>query len=147
METHPTTEPDPAPDETGAAPRRSLPAPLAALGRAAGITALVTAIGYALYRWASTGMPLSPLPGSPWPYLTAWAVLTFLAALLLQWATAKVEYDGRWQLLVLPAYAGIRLSLAHHPDPALIYAYGAAALAAGTAVTALWRRRLGRVSS
>ncbi|MFE2155607.1 hypothetical protein ACFXAO_36870 [Streptomyces lavendulae] len=147
METHPTTEPDPAPDEAEAAPRRRVPAPLAALGRAAGITALVTAIGYALYRWASTDMPLSPLPGSPWPYLTAWAVLTFLAGLLLQWATAKVEYDGRWQLLVLPAYAGIRLSLAHHPDPALIYAYGAAALAAGTVATALWRRRLGRVSS
>ncbi|MET8753829.1 hypothetical protein ABZW32_27575 [Streptomyces sp. NPDC004667] len=148
METHPTTEPDPEPaSEAETDRRRRVPAPLAALGRAAGIAALVTAIGYAMYRWASTGMPLSPLPGSPWPYLTAWAVLTFLAGLLLQWATAKVEYDGRWQLLVLPAYAGIRLSLAHHPDPALIYAYGAATLAAGTAVTALWRRRLRRSGS
>ncbi|MER7511399.1 hypothetical protein ABTX82_24035 [Streptomyces lavendulae] len=147
METHPTTEPDPAPDGAEAAPRRRLPAPLAALGRAAGITAVAIAIGYATHRWASTGMPLSPLPGSPWPYLTAWAVLTFPACLLLQWATAGVDYDGRWQLVVLPVYAGIRLSLAHHPDPALLYAYGAAALAAGTAGTALWRRRLRRVSS
>ncbi|WP_371677718.1 hypothetical protein [Streptomyces sp. NBC_01276] len=145
METRPT-EPEPTP-EGAADPRRRLPAPLAALGRAAGIAALVTAIGYATHHWASSGMPLSPLPGSPWPYLTAWAVLTFLAGLLLQWATARVEYDGRWQLIVLPVYAGIRITLAHHPDPALLYAYGAAALAVGTAGTALWRRRLRRTGA
>ncbi|MEU9002231.1 hypothetical protein [Streptomyces sp. NPDC048551] len=137
METR-TSAPLPDPD---APARWSPPAPLAALGRAGGIAALVTAIGYATHRWAATGMPLTPLPGSPWPYLTAWAVLTFLAGLLLQWATAGVDYDGRWQLIVLPVYAGIRLSLAHHPDPALLYGYGAAALAAGAAGVALWRRR------
>ncbi|MFG2618829.1 hypothetical protein ACGFXC_14585 [Streptomyces sp. NPDC048507] len=124
-----------------------IPAPVAALGRAAAIAALAVAIGYATHHWASSGMPLTPLPGSPWPYLTAWAALTFLAGLLLQWATAGVDYDGRWQLVVLPVYAGIRLSLAHRPDPALLYAYGATALAVAAAGIALWRRGRRRTGS
>lgn len=136
METSTPEQPDPAPRS-----RWRPPAPLAALGQAVGITAVVTALGYAAHRWAATGLPMEPLPGSPWPLLTAWAVLTFLACLLLLWATAGVEYDGRWQLVVLPVFAGVRLSLAHRPDPALLYAYGAAVLAVAAAATALWRLR------
>ncbi|UQX01919.1 hypothetical protein [Streptomyces sp. RerS4] len=136
----PETEPAPEP-----APRKrwSPPAPLRVLGRAAAVTAAMTAVGYAANRWAATGLPLEPLPGSPWPYLTAWAVLTFLACLLLQWATSGIDYDGRWQMIVVPIFAGIRLSLAYHPDPTLLYAYGLAGLAVGAAGIAWWRRRAG----
>ncbi|MEU3721593.1 hypothetical protein [Streptomyces sp. NPDC031705] len=133
-----TPQPDP-----GTGRRWNPPEPLRALARAAAMTAAMTAAGYAVYRWAATGLPMEPLPGSPWPYLGAWAVLTFLVSLLLQWATSGIDYDGRWSLVAVPVFAGIRLSLAHRPDPALLYAYGLAALAAAAAGTALWRLRRG----
>ncbi|AZM89954.1 MULTISPECIES: hypothetical protein [Streptomyces] len=132
------TDPDPA-----AAPEPSWSAPVWLRVPAAALVmaAVMTGAGYAVYRWAATGLPMEPLPGSPWPYLGAWAVLTFLAALLLQWATSGIDYDGRWALIGVPFFAGIRLCLAYRPDPALLYAYGLAALAVAAAGTALWRRR------
>ncbi|MFJ3882753.1 hypothetical protein ACIPW5_35555 [Streptomyces sp. NPDC090077] len=105
------------------------------------MAALMGGLGYAVYRWAASGLPMEPLPGSPWPYLGAWAALTFLAGLLLQWATHGVDYDGRWALIGVPAFAGIRLSLAYRPDPTLLYAYGLTALAVAAAGIALWRLR------
>ncbi|MDK9498069.1 hypothetical protein QEZ40_003017 [Streptomyces katrae] len=138
--------PRPAPDtdiepETAAEPSWSAPVWLRVPAAALVMAAVMTGAGYAVYRWAATGLPMEPLPGSPWPYLGAWAVLTFLAGLLLQWATSGIDYDGRWALIGVPFFAGIRLSLAYRPDPALIYAYGLAALAAGAAGIALWRRQ------
>ncbi|MFF5701791.1 hypothetical protein ACFY7H_04730 [Streptomyces sp. NPDC012794] len=129
--------------DTEATPGRrwNPPAWLRALTRATAMTAAMTAAGYAAHRWAATGLPMEPLPGSPWPYLIAWAALTFTASLLLQWGTSGIDYDGRWSLVALPVFAGIRLSLAHRPDPALLYAYGLAALAAAAAGIILWRRR------
>ncbi|WP_405979842.1 hypothetical protein [Streptomyces sp. NBC_00158] len=127
--------------DTAPEPSWSPPAWLRVPATALAMAALMTCLGYAVYRWAATGLPMEPLPGSPWPYLGAWAVLTFLAGLLLQWATSGVEYDGRWALVGFPAFAGIRLCLAYRPDPAPLYAYGLAALAALAAAVALWRRR------
>ncbi|MCX5196146.1 hypothetical protein OOK31_19970 [Streptomyces sp. NBC_00249] len=149
-----TTDPLPEPGtetEAAPAPRWTPPEPLLALGRATGITALVTALGYAAYRWAATGLPMEPLPGSPWPYLTAWAVLTFVACLILNWATSGIDYDGRWQLIVFPAFAGVRLCLRLRPDTALVYAYGLGFLAVAAVAVAVWRwrwrRRLSATSS
>ncbi|MEU9715261.1 hypothetical protein [Streptomyces sp. NPDC047976] len=132
----PGNDPEPAPE-----PSWSAPAWLRVPALALAMTAVMTGLGYAVYRWAATGLPMEPLPGSPWPYLGAWAVLTFLAGLLLQWATSGIEYDGRWTLIGIPLFAGIRLSLAYRPDPALLYAYGLAALAVAAAGIALWRLR------
>ncbi|MGE7389867.1 hypothetical protein ACQKM2_30750 [Streptomyces sp. NPDC004126] len=126
--------------ETAPEPAWSPPGWLRVPATALAMTAVMTGAGYAVYRWAATGLPMEPLPGSPWPYLGAWAVLTFLAALLLQWATSGIDYDGRWALIGIPFFAGIRLSLAYRPDPSLLYAYGLAVLAAAAAGTALWRR-------
>ncbi|EFL16183.1 hypothetical protein [Streptomyces sp. C] len=126
---------EPAPE-----PSWSAPAWLRVPASALAMTAVMGLAGYAVYRWAATGLPMEPLPGSPWPYLGAWAVLTFLAGLLLQWATSGIDYDGRWALIGIPFFAGIRLSLAYRPDPALLYAYGLAALAAAAVGVALWRR-------
>ncbi|MCX5377321.1 hypothetical protein [Streptomyces sp. NBC_00091] len=143
--TEPTeqTEPPEATEPPGPATRSrwSPPAPLLALGQAATLAAVIGAVGYAVHRWAATGLPMSPLPGSPWPFIAAWTALTFLAGLLLVWATTGVDFDGRWQLILFPAIAGIRVSLAHRPDPALVYAYGLAALAVAAAGIAVWRRR------
>ncbi|MEU8773246.1 hypothetical protein [Streptomyces sp. NPDC048606] len=135
--------PDSSDGSAASAPdrRRRVPAAVVAVGWAGLAAAGMTAAGYAADRWAATGLPMEPLPGSPWPWLTAWAVLTFLAALLLQWATHGIDYDGRWGLVALPGFAGVRLSLAHHPDPVLLYGYGLAALALGAAGIAWWRRR------
>lgn len=138
----PRTDPGPDPEnDTANEPSWSPPAWLRVPAMALAMAALMTGLGYAVYRWAATGLPMEPLPGSPWPYLGAWAVLTFLAGLLLQWATSGIEYDSRWSLIGVPAFAGIRLSLAYRPDPALLYAYGLAALAVAAAGIALWRRR------
>ncbi|MEV6954484.1 hypothetical protein [Streptomyces sp. NPDC051183] len=126
-------------------PRWDPPAPLRILGWSTAVTAVVTALGWAGHHWAATGLPMEPLPGSPWPYLTAWAVIGFAACLLLRAAMAGLDSDGHGgQLVAVPLLAGIRLCLAHRPDPALVYAYGAAALAALAVVALLWRLRLGR---
>ncbi|RST08289.1 hypothetical protein EF910_03085 [Streptomyces sp. WAC07149] len=140
IEPETAAEPDIEPGTT-AEPSWSAPVWLRVPAAALVMAAVMTGAGYAVYRWAATGLPMEPLPGSPWPYLGAWAVLTFLAGLLLQWATSGIDYDGRWALIGVPFFAGIRLSLAYRPDPALIYAYGLAALAAGAAGIALWRRQ------
>ncbi|MFD3676118.1 hypothetical protein [Streptomyces sp. NPDC058613] len=142
MEIHtpPTgTATTPGPDPSGPA-RWSPPAALRALGWACVVTAVAVGAGYAASRWGAS-MPLRPLPGSPWPYLGAWGAFCFAAYLLLRWATAGTGFEGGGQLIALPVFAGIRLSLLHRPDLGPLYAYGAAALALAAVAAALWRRR------
>ncbi|MFD3805139.1 hypothetical protein ACFWSF_31275 [Streptomyces sp. NPDC058611] len=151
IHTHPTagspTTSDPAAADPGpSGPARwSPPAALRALGWACVVTAVAVGAGYAASRWGAS-MPLKPLPGSLWPYLGAWGAFCFAAHLLLRWATAGTDFEGGGQLIALPVFAGIRLSLLHRPDLGLLYAYGAAALALAAVAAALWRRRRRRTS-
>ncbi|MFZ3498976.1 hypothetical protein ACODT5_38165 [Streptomyces sp. 5.8] len=139
MNTSAAPDTGPAPSPT---PPQRLPEPLRSLCWAAAMTALVVALGYAAHRWAGpgTGTPLEPLPGSPWPYLTAWAVLGFWAFLLVR----RVAHHLEWDALpaAAPVFLGIRTGLAHRPDLALLYGYGAATLAAAAAAVLAWRLRV-----
>ncbi|MFD3325413.1 hypothetical protein [Streptomyces sp. NPDC058701] len=140
-----TPDPEPsgpaAPRSAASGPARwSPPAALRALGRACLVTAVAVGAGYAASRWGAS-MPLGPLPGPPWPYLGAWGAFCFAAYLLLRWATAGTDFEGGGQLIALPVFAGIRLSLLHRPDLGPLYACGAAALALAAVAAALWRRR------
>ncbi|MFJ8011806.1 hypothetical protein [Streptomyces sp. NPDC096339] len=130
--TEPVPKPDPDP-EPGTV--------LAALGWAAAVTAAALAAGYAASRWASTGYPLEPLPGSPWPYLAVWGTLCLAGCLLLRWATRLRAMEGNGYALLAVTVAGIRLSLAHRPDTALLWLYGGSALALAASATALGRLR------
>lgn len=116
-------------------------AALAALGWSAAVTAAVVALGYASYRWAATVSPLQPLPGSPWPYLATWGVLCLACCLLLRWSTGFTGVEGAAQAVGALAFAGIRTSLAHRPDLALLWAYGALALALAAVAAVFWRLR------
>ncbi|MFZ3499041.1 hypothetical protein ACODT5_38490 [Streptomyces sp. 5.8] len=116
-------------------------AALAALGWSGAVTAVVVALGYASYRWAATVSPLQPLPGSPWPYLATWGVLCLACCLLLRWSTGFGGVEGGAKAVGALAFAGIRISLAHRPDPALLWTYGALALALIAAAAVFWRLR------
>ncbi|MET9963109.1 hypothetical protein ABZ128_29260 [Streptomyces sp. NPDC006326] len=110
------------------------------LGKALGTSAALVTLGWAAWRWAATGMPMSPLPGSPWPYLATWGALCLAGCLLLRWATARDGAEGTDYVVAVLAFAGIRLSLAHRPGLTPLWAYAAGALAAGAAAAVLWRR-------
>ncbi|MFI5759345.1 hypothetical protein ACIA8F_00135 [Streptomyces sp. NPDC051563] len=116
-------------------------AALAALGSSAAVTAVVVAVGYATCRWAATGLPLEPLPGSPWPYLATWGALCLAWGLLLRWSTGFVGVEGGAQAVGALAFAGVRTSLAHRPDLTLLWTYGALALALAATAAVFWRRR------
>lgn len=116
-------------------------AALAALGWSAAVTAAVVALGYASYRWAATVSPLQPLPGSPWPYLATWGVLCLACCLLLRWSTGFGGVEGGAQAVGALAFAGIRISLAHRPDLALLWAYGALGVALTAVAAVFWRLR------
>ncbi|MFE4264259.1 hypothetical protein [Streptomyces sp. NPDC056883] len=140
--TTPTNEAD------GAQPRAevrtghgTLRAALAALGWSVAVTAAVVAVGYASYRWAGTVSPLQPLPGSPWPYLATWGALCLAWCLLLRWSTGFKGVDGAAQAIGALAFAGIRTSLAHRPDLALLWTYGALAVAVAAVAAVFWRLR------
>ncbi|MER5869651.1 hypothetical protein [Streptomyces sp. NPDC002044] len=140
-----TPDPDPsgpaAPESAPSGPARwSPPAPLRALGWACVVTAVAVGAGYAATRWG-VSIPLKPLPGSPWPYLGAWGGFCFAAYLVLRWATAGTGFEGGGQLIALPVFAGIRLSLLHRPGLGPLCAYGALALALAVVAAARWRRR------
>lgn len=140
--TTPTNEADHA--QTGAevvTGHGTLRTVLAALGWSAAIAAAVVALGYASYRWSATGLPLEPLPGSPWPYLVTWGVLCLACCLLLRWSTGFGGIDGAAQAAGAIAFAGIRTSLAHRPDLGLLWTYGALALALIAGAAAFWRFR------
>ncbi|WP_329382679.1 hypothetical protein OG625_19940 [Streptomyces sp. NBC_01351] len=125
--------------QTGTARPRPLAA-LVALGWSAATAAGLVAAGYAAYHWAATDLPLDPLPGSPWPYLAVWGVLCLVGGLLLRWATRFQGVEGSYAVFAL-ALAGTRTSLAHRPDPALLWTYGALALALAAVGATVWRRR------
>ncbi|MFD5144404.1 hypothetical protein [Streptomyces sp. NPDC058401] len=116
-------------------------AALAALGWSAAVTAVVVAVGYAFYRWPATGLPLEPLPGPPWPYLATWGVLCLACCLLLRWSTGFKGLEGGAQAIGALSVGGIRTSLAHRPDPALLWTYGALALAVAAVAAVFWRLR------
>ncbi|MCX5123842.1 hypothetical protein [Streptomyces sp. NBC_00347] len=116
-------------------------AALAALGWSAAVTAAVVALGYASYRWAATVNPLQPLPGSPWPYLATWGAFCLACCLLLRWSTGFGGIDGAAQAIGAMAFAGIRTSLAHRPELALLWTYGALALALAAVAAVFWRLR------
>ncbi|WP_330297484.1 hypothetical protein [Streptomyces sp. NBC_00503] len=137
-----STSPPPDPAVTSS---RRPSEPLRSLCWAAAMTAVVVAAGYAAHRWAGAGMPLEPLPGSPWPYLTAWGVLGFGAFLLVRWATYGLEWDGL--LSAAPVFMGIRAGLRYRPDLTLLYGYGALTLAAAACAVLLWRLRSRRPAS
>ncbi|WP_327253996.1 hypothetical protein [Streptomyces sp. NBC_01244] len=116
-------------------------AALAALGWSAAVAATVVALGYASYRWASTVSPLEPLPGSPWPYLATWGVLCLACCLLLRWSAGFGSVEGGAYGVGALAFAGIRISLAHRPDLALLWAYAAPAVALIAVAAVFWRLR------
>ncbi|WP_329444092.1 YIP1 family protein [Streptomyces sp. NBC_01426] len=97
--------------------------------------------GYAAFRWASTGMPLSPQPGSPWAYLATWSAFCFVGCLLLRWAAVTEGGEGTGYVVLVVAFAGVRQSLAHRPDLDLLWAWAVPALLLGTAAALAWRRR------
>ncbi|MEU6893077.1 hypothetical protein ABZ934_14995 [Streptomyces sp. NPDC046557] len=131
-------------------PRRRLPAPVAALVRSLGSTALLVIAGYFAYRWAATGLPLEPLPGSPRPYLAAGAAVCLAGCLLLRWASAPgraqdADYgEGTDYVVGVAVFAAVRVCLAHRPDLATVWAYGALGLTALALAGAFWRHRLTR---
>ncbi|MCJ0868737.1 hypothetical protein [Streptomyces sp. AP-93] len=130
------------PDTAPAPPRaQRLPEPLRSLCWASAMTALVVVLGYAAHRWAGAGAgtPLEPLPGSPWPYLTAWAVLGFWAFLLVRWVAHHLRWDAVYT--AGPLFLGLRVGLAHRPDLTLLYGYGALTLAVAAGAVLLWRLR------
>ncbi|MCX4779775.1 hypothetical protein [Streptomyces sp. NBC_01264] len=137
-----TNEADGAEADAGADARHGKAQPaLAALGWSVALAAAVVALGYASYRWAATGLPLEPLPGSPWPYLAAFGVLCLACCLLLRWATGFKGVDGGAEAIAALSCAGIRTSLAHRPDLALLWTYGALAVALITVAAIVWRLR------
>ncbi|MGP3684506.1 hypothetical protein ACTVZO_07310 [Streptomyces sp. IBSNAI002] len=93
------------------------------------------------YSWTGTALPLAALPGSPWPYLTAWAILGF-GTFLLARAVLKTSpsCDSEDFLVALPLALGIRVTLAHRPDLTLLYGYGTLTLAITAGAAFLWRR-------
>lgn len=140
--TTPTNEADgPQPGAEADTGHGNLRAALAALGWSAAVTAAVVALGYASYRWAATVSPLQPLPGSPWPYLATWGALCLACCLLLRWSTGFKGVEGSSHAVGALAFAGIRISLAHRPDLALLWTYGALAVALAAVAAALSRRR------
>ncbi|WP_327305565.1 hypothetical protein OG730_20300 [Streptomyces sp. NBC_01298] len=114
---------------------------LAALGWSGAVTAVVVAVGYATYRWPATGLPLEPLPGSPWAYLATWGALCLALCMLLRWSTGFEGVEGGSQAIGALAFAGVRTSLAHRPDLALLWAYGGLAIALAAGAAAFWRLR------
>ncbi|MGW1772190.1 hypothetical protein [Streptomyces sp. NPDC002104] len=126
--------------EVGAGRGRARPV-LASLGWSGAVTAAVVALGYATYRWAATGLPLEPLPGSPWPYLAVWGVLCLALCLVLRWSTGFVGMEGGAEAVGALAFAGVRTSLAHRPDLAPLWTYGALAVTLAAAAAVFWRRR------
>lgn len=112
---------------------------LKSLAKSAGTSAALVALGWAAWRWASTGMPMSPLPGSPWPYLATWGAACLAGCLLMRWATAREGAEGTDYVVAVIAFAGIRLSLSHRPEVSLLWTYAACTLAAGAVAALLWR--------
>lgn len=97
--------------------------------------------GYVAFRWASTGMPLSPQPGSPWAYLATWSAFCLVGCLLIRWASVTKGGEGTGYVVFVIAFAGVRLSLAHRPGLDLLWAWAVPALLLGTATALAWRRR------
>ncbi|MFG2875309.1 hypothetical protein ACGFYU_09925 [Streptomyces sp. NPDC048337] len=83
---------------------------------------------------------MTPMPGSPWPYLATWGALCLAGCLLMRWATARGGAEGTDYVVGVLAFAGVRLSLAHRPELPLLWTYAAAVLAAGVVAALLWRR-------
>ncbi|WP_327253891.1 hypothetical protein [Streptomyces sp. NBC_01244] len=135
-----STAPDTGPAPLPTPPQR-LPEPLRSLCWSSAMTVAVVAAGYAAHRWAGAGagMPLEPLPGSPWPYLTAWAVLGFWAFLIVRRVAHHLEWDA--VIAAGPVFLGIRAGLAYRPDLTLLYGYGALTLAVAAGTVLLWRLR------
>ncbi|MEU9413799.1 hypothetical protein [Streptomyces sp. NPDC048272] len=123
---------------------RSQPSVLAALLWSLATAAGLFGAGYAAFRWGSTGMPLSPQPGSPWAYLATWSAFCLVGCLLLRWAAVTEGGEGTGYVVLVVAFAGVRLSLAHRPDLDLLWAWAVPTLLLGTAAALAWRRRTHR---
>ncbi|MER5778599.1 hypothetical protein ABT144_30820 [Streptomyces sp. NPDC002039] len=123
---------------------RRTPSVLSALLWSLATAACLFGGGYAAFRWASTGMPLSPQPGSPWAYLATWSAFCFVGCLLLRWAAVTEDGEGTGYVALIVAFAGLRLSLAHRPDLSELWAWAVPALLLGTAAALAWRRRTHR---
>ncbi|MFZ3471686.1 hypothetical protein ACODT3_18045 [Streptomyces sp. 4.24] len=117
--------------------------PLRSLVWAAAMTALLVAAGYAAHRWARLGPPAAETrPGSPWPHLTAWAVLGFGGFLVARRVAHRLGWNSL--LVATPVFVAVRVGLPHRPDPALLYGYGTLVLAVTACAVLLWRPRSGR---
>ncbi|MFJ3922567.1 hypothetical protein [Streptomyces sp. NPDC090022] len=143
------------PDNAEGVARRRLPAPVSALLRSLASTAVLVALGYAAYRWAATGLPMEPLPGSPWAYLATGAAFCLAGCLLLRWAVAAAKaradadgdsdyFSGLDYVVSTVVFAGIRICLAYRPDLATVWTYGFIGIGALGVVAVVWRRRLAR---
>ncbi|MFI1155137.1 hypothetical protein [Streptomyces sp. NPDC020817] len=120
-------------------PSRILREPLRSLAWASVLAVFVAGLGYVSYRWAGTAGPLVALPGSPWPYMAAWAVLGFGVFLLVRAVAKPLGWDGE-EILVLPLMVCIRFTLAYRPGLTLLYTYGLLVLACAAGAVLLWRR-------
>ncbi|MFC8097134.1 hypothetical protein [Streptomyces sp. NPDC057363] len=79
------------------------------------------------------GIPLA-VEGQTWPYVGVWAAVGLTGAAMLRAAAARVPLAGPEVIAMAPTFMGARLSLGWRPEPPMLGAMAAAALA----VAVIW---------
>ncbi|MER7051731.1 MULTISPECIES: hypothetical protein [unclassified Streptomyces] len=79
------------------------------------------------------GVPLA-VAGQTWPYVWVWAAIGLTAAAMLRTVAARVPLAGPEVIAIAPTFTGARLSLGWRPEPPMLGAMAAAALA----VAVIW---------
>ncbi|MFE2292165.1 hypothetical protein [Streptomyces sp. NPDC059452] len=111
-----------------------------------GVAALGVGLGWAgsLFRLGPDDYGLlAAAPGSPWPYLGAWAVTGLAAAAVLRAAAARVPVYLPGMITVILTLVGTRLSLGWRPEAPVLAAMAVGALVAAAVWAAIALREKG----